>query len=375
MKILNAIHAQNIGGVDQVFRNYTEVLEGMGHEVALLISRNGNEKYQAKKIFRLQNLSQVLDFLHLLLICLRFRPDLVICHSNRIMKWMRFLPVKSVAVNHGISFKSSLHCDFIISINQEIADLVAAAGAKSFVVPNVIKIDQSYAVKKINPNPSLRAGQSPARQSIHPQAKMDCFATKVARNDEGNNDGVGIKTPPVLGIYGRIELRKGFDILLRAAGILQKNAFDFRVKIGGFEVPGSYGLHNLKQIAADENISEKCEFVGTVLDKKNFFKDVDIFCVPSREEPFGLVILEAFLFSTLVISSDSDGGKFLIEDGVNGLLFANENAEDLADKIAHVLYHPEIYSRLTSQAFLRLVKDFSFDSLRRDLSQVLQKCV
>ena len=129
MKILNAIHAQSIGGVDQVFRNYTEILTANGHEVVLLISKNGNEKYDAQKVFKLKNFNQIFDCFHLFAILLRFRPDVIICHSNRLMKWMRILKffssVKSVAVNHGISFKNSLHCDYVISINQQIADLVA----------------------------------------------------------------------------------------------------------------------------------------------------------------------------------------------------------------------------------------------------------
>ncbi|MBU6141209.1 MAG: glycosyltransferase family 4 protein [Proteobacteria bacterium] len=337
MKILNTIHAQGIGGVDQVFRNYTEVLTQNGNEVALLISKNGHENYQAKKIFRLKNSSQVFDFFHLLLIAFRFRPDLIICHSNRVMKWMRILrffsSAKSVAVNHGVTFKNSLHCDFVISINQQIADLVVAAGfdeTKSFVLQNVIKVDQKFSEKKL-------------------------------------------KSPPVIGIYGRLEPRKGFDILLKACGILQKNSRDFRLKIGGFEVPGSYGWHNVEELAQEQNISEKCELVGTVLDKKKFFEDVDIFCVPSREEPFGLVILEGFLFSTLVISSDSDGGKLLIKNEENGLLFANENYEDLATKIIKILDNREIYSKLTEQAFLRLEKEFSFDFLGKEFTKILEK--
>lgn len=333
MRVLNAIHAQGIGGVDQVFRNYTEILTQNGHEVALLISKNGHENYQAKKIFKLKNSSQISDFLHLVFILLRFKPDLVICHSNRIMKWARFLPVKSLAVNHGITFKHSLNCDFVININQEISNLVVAAGfdkAKSFVLPNVIKVDQKFFEKKL-------------------------------------------ASPPVIGIYGRLEPRKGFDILLKAAGILQRNGKDFRLKIGGFEVPGSYGWHNIKDLAQELGIFEKCEFVGMVLDKKSFFKDVDIFCVPSREEPFGLVILEGFLFSTLVISSDSDGGKLLIKNEESGLLFASENPEDLAVKIIKTLDNPEIYLNLTKHAFLRLEKDFSFDSLRGHFERILQK--
>ena len=75
MKILNAIHAQGIGGVDQVFRNYSEILAADGHEVALVISDNGYDKYEipgVKKIYKLRNLSQISDCLKMLFILLIF---------------------------------------------------------------------------------------------------------------------------------------------------------------------------------------------------------------------------------------------------------------------------------------------------------------
>lgn len=337
MKILNAIHAQGIGGVDQVFRNYTEVLSDSGHEVGLVISDNGHYKYEAKNIFKLKNSSQVFDFIHLLIIVAKFKPDVILCHSNRLMKWMKILRIfssaKSIAVNHGITFKHSLNCDFIISINKEIADMAIAEGfaqTKSFVLPNVIKVTEKYREKQF-------------------------------------------KKPPIIAMYGRLEPRKGFDVLINAAGILAKKGFDFRLKIGGFEVPSHYNWQTLAGYVQEQGISEKCEFVGVVIDKKKFFEDVDIFCVPSREEPFGLVILEGFLFSTLVISSDTDGGKFLVKNDETGLIFENGNIEDLAQKIEKISANPENYNNLTKKAFLRLEKEFSFDFLKQEFAKILQQ--
>lgn len=345
MKIINAIHAQSIGGVDQVFRNYTEILINSGHEVALLISDNGKDQYNIsgiKKIFKLKNHNQIFDFLNLLKISFYFRPDIIICHSNRLMKWMKFLKfftkiklisTKSVAINHGITFQKSLYCDYIISINQQIADLVVEAGfdpKKSFVLQNVIKVDASYQEKKLKPSPTI-------------------------------------------GIYGRIEPRKGFDILIKAAEILAKEGRDFKLKIGGFEVAGGYGWQNIKDLAKTHNILDKCEFVGVVTDKKNFFTDVDIFCVPSREEPFGLVILESFLYSTFTISSDSDGGKLLIKDGENGFLFCNEDSVELSKKIIEIIDNPAIYNEITRKAFARLEKEFSFAALAQKMNKILSE--
>jgi len=339
MKILNAIHAQSIGGVDQMFCNYSKALTKK-HEVSLLISDNGNDNYNnlnVKKIFKLKNNSQIIDCLKLLLILLKYRPDVIICHSSRLMKWMKilkyFTKTKSIAINHGITFKNSLNCDYIFSINQQISNLVTSSGfdaAKSFVIPNVIEIDEAYQKKQL-------------------------------------------KKPPVIGIYGRIEPRKGFDILIAAAEILQQKKQDFKLKIGGFEVEGSYNLETIKKIAKDHKVYEKCEFVGVVKDKKSFFENVDIFCVPSREEPFGLVILEGFANSTLVISSDSDGGKLLIKNEIDGLLFKNDDASDLANKIIFICNNQEKYCDFTQMAYLKLQKEFGINKLSDNLTQVLQK--
>lgn len=347
MKIINAIHAQGIGGVEQVFCDYQLALEQAGHEVALLISQNAHKKnqkeYQAKKIFKLRNNSQIGDFLKLCWIVLSYKPDLIICHSRRLMKWSRILKIifpkfffklKTVAVNHGITFDSSLHCDYIVNINKEIHDLVIATNFNknnSFVVNNAIAITQKYYEKKIN------------KDSI------------------------------TIGIYGRIELRKGFDILLNAIKIVIANYPNIRVKIGGFEVNENYNLQTIKDLVQKLDLQNNCYFAGVVKDKKEFFNDVDILAVPSREEPFGLVILEGFLHSALVISSNTEGGKLLIKDNINGLLFENENVNDLAKKIIWLLQNLSKYHLLTKQAYSKLENEFCLSTLSVNLQNVLFK--
>lgn len=86
-----------------------------------------------------------------------------------------------------------------------------------------------------------------------------------------------------------------------------------------------------------------------------------------------MVILESFLYSTLVVSSNSDGGKLLIKDGENGLLFANENYEDLSQKIILAFEDSSLRNRLTRKAFLKLEKEFSFEILGKDMSKILQE--
>ena len=98
MKILNAIHAQNVGGVEQVFFDYSEALIKNGHEVALLLSAKNCSQQDGRydllkpsRIFRLKNLTPAFDLVHLCLILWSFKPDIMICHSRRLMKWAKIL--------------------------------------------------------------------------------------------------------------------------------------------------------------------------------------------------------------------------------------------------------------------------------------------
>ena len=324
-----------------MFQIYTKALIKQGHETSLLICDNKNCNYNisgVKKIFKLKNLSQISDFLYFLSILLIRRPDVVICHSNRIMKWMNVakkigFKVKSIAVNHGISFEKSLNCDYIININREINDMVVKKGFdrdKSHVIANVIEITKEY----------------------HPHKISDT---------------------PTIAIFGRIEPRKGFDILIKACQIIREQGIKFRLKIGGFEVPGGYNLQTIKDLAKECQIYENCEFVGTVHNKESFFQNVDIFTVPSREEPFGLVILEGASFSKLVISSNTQGGKMLIQDQETGLLFKNEDHKDLAQKLLFAIKNKEKSLEITRKSYQNLVKNYDFASFSQKIDQFLQK--
>jgi glycosyltransferase involved in cell wall biosynthesis len=334
MKILNAICFQNIGGVEQVFRDYGESLQHRGHEVRWLISKGYFDNYEGKKIYRLKNITPIFDFIHLLLIVAKFKPDVIFCHSPRAMRLVAFLrffsKTKTFGINHGVSFKNSKKCNFAISVNEQINQNLINSGfdkSRSFVVQNAVQITEKYQIKEI-------------------------------------------KTPLVIGIYGRVEEAKGFLDLVKAAWELKKYDIDFRLKIGGFEVSKNFTFEDIKKSAKEFGVLENCDFVGVVRDKKSFFADVDILCVPSYHESFGMVILEGFLFSTLVISSATHGGNFLIKDGENGLLFEVRNYVELAQKVNYILKNPEIYQKLTKQAFLKLETEFSFASLGDRLEEI-----
>lgn len=135
--------------------------------------------------------------------------------------------------------------------------------------------------------------------------------------------------------------RKGFDILIKAIGILD---FDLTLDIIG----GNPSLE-VKELI-DEN-NERIYFHDFMSKEelKTYFQTADLFILPSREEIWGLVINEAISFNLPIITSDNcvSGKEFCSQANV-GLIFDNENYVDLAEKIKKLCLNDDLRYNLSN---------------------------
>ena len=90
-------------------------------------------------------------------------------------------------------------------------------------------------------------------------------------------------------------------------------------------------------MANNLKVSERVRFLGWRLDTPNLLATADALICPSRHEPLGNVILEAWAQERPVIAAASDGPKELIQNGKNGFLCEIDNAPNLADAIQNIL--------------------------------------
>lgn len=159
----------------------------------------------------------------------------------------------------------------------------------------------------------------------------------------------------ILGI-GQFIHRKGFDLLLNAS-----NDFDKNIKI--IIIGGESSEMYLKYI---ENSNFKnINFISFQSKEllKNYFIISDIFVIPSREEIWGLVVNEAMSFGLPIVSSNSViASNELIEDGVNGLLFENENIVDLKSKIQELIKNPELRESIMKNN-LEKIKKYTIEEM------------
>lgn len=149
----------------------------------------------------------------------------------------------------------------------------------------------------------------------------------VARNyksEEEKRQGLRI------GYIGRLSPEKGVDILLAA---VSKLPIPYMLSIAG---DGEEKL-SLEKLAAQLDV--QAQFLGWVDGEKKaaFFRNIDVLIVPSRHEPFGLVILDAWNNRVPVISSASKGGMELIEQIKDGIIFDVGDADGLRDALLNFI--------------------------------------
>lgn len=131
-----------------------------------------------------------------------------------------------------------------------------------------------------------------------------------------------------IGFLAEIRPKKGLDVLLRAAALLEKEGIDFQLVVGG---DGDVESH--RSLANELGISARIEWAGWIDDKVRFFSELDIFCLPSRIEPFGIVVTEAFARGVPVVATRTDGPIELLEDSGAGLLVDVDDPANLAEAL------------------------------------------
>jgi glycosyltransferase involved in cell wall biosynthesis len=173
--------------------------------------------------------------------------------------------------------------------------------------------------------------------------------------------------PPVIGALGRFIPKKGFSDFLEALALLVARGYRFQARIGGSGAQES----DLKALSTRLHLTEHVRFLGWVEDKRAFFEPLDLFCVPSREEPFGIVVLEAMAHGRATIATDAAGPREIVRDGVDGLLVPRGDPPALARAIAKLLDQPE--RRLAfAEAGLRAVRArFALPVVARQISATL----
>jgi glycosyltransferase involved in cell wall biosynthesis len=147
-----------------------------------------------------------------------------------------------------------------------------------------------------------------------------------------------------VGIVGRIQSVKQQDLFIKSAAIVlrerPKTKFYIIGDAGNNDQAGLEYKRKLLSLVASLKIGDNLKFLGFKKNSIQYIRDLDVVCVPSKNEAFPRVILESNLLQTPVIAGNVGGCSELIEHGKTGFLFdsLSESAHvELAKQIIGVL--------------------------------------
>lgn len=317
LRVLNVMLSSGLGGIQASFSGYTKLLQSLGHDVTCCVMPRARIIADLPADIRLVRLFNLFEgdpiaIARAAFLLRSLRPDAVMVHGKRaavIFSWALKLAgrkIPLVLIQHRHRFKHIAAADLVICVSERLRQETASHGIherKLAFVPNFLPDDF----------PAARA------QPWH--------------------------DPPTIGFLGRMVPEKGLDVLIDALRILKNSGTPFRARIGG---DGPLRAPLVDQ-AAIAGLSHDIQWLGWVDDIGAFHNSIDILCVPSRAESFGLVILGAFRARKPVVATSTIGPSEIIIDKNNGLLCAVD-ATELAANLRVLLDNPDFAMRLADQA-------------------------
>lgn len=170
-------------------------------------------------------------------------------------------------------------------------------------------------------------------------------------------------------VAGYLHRNKRQNLVIEAAHLLLRDGItSFEIWIAGKSSAMRDSIDyaaELRKSASD--IPEHVKFLGFVRDMAVLRQKTDVEIVPSAEEAFGRVTVEAMMAQMPVIASDSGANPELIEEGKDGFLFESGSALQLARQMKYVIQHKEWIRRMGTAGQKKAVQRFS---LQRNLDQI-----
>ena len=148
----------------------------------------------------------------------------------------------------------------------------------------------------------------------------------------------GIGSGPVVGFVGRQDTLKGVPTLIDAMKVVWERYPDAALLLAGQSAHRDDTVAaRLESLHPDRRRQVKLIDDFTDADGPSIMDACDLLALPSVEESFGLVMIEAWMCGKPVIGSDIASTRCIIDAGENGLLATPFDAADLAQKILELL--------------------------------------
>jgi glycosyltransferase involved in cell wall biosynthesis len=195
-----------------------------------------------------------------------------------------------------------------------------------------------------------------AVQARYPEQRVEWLPNGVDSASFADGDGRAFREKNgishnrrIILSIGRIDPQKNQLALLAAMPELLRKHSDIHLVLIGPVTVESYGVELLSKINAaslHDNVTILPGMPGGSVELVNALHAADIFCLPSRHEPFGIVVLEAWAAGLPVVASRVGGIPSFTTDGVDVLHADADKSESFVSTINTLLGDPELAKRI-----------------------------
>lgn len=175
-------------------------------------------------------------------------------------------------------------------------------------------------------------------EKFNPSHRSQAFRDEFVRDNE-----------LLIGVVARLDLGKGVREVVYVGDYLNKMGIPFKIVIVGSETKGEGGAKAILEQEIDaRGLKQKVLLLGHRLDISKIIASLDVLLMPSPNETFGRVLIEAMASGVAIVASAGGGVPNIVNDGTNGLLVRPLSAEDMAAAIAKYYRDPELRERLAN---------------------------
>ncbi len=174
--------------------------------------------------------------------------------------------------------------------------------------------------------------------------------------------------------FGRINFKKGLDILAQAFGTVARRRQDVHLVIAGPDNEGWGG--RVRTWLEEEGMAARTTFTGMLLGPQRLavLRDASLFALPSYSENFGLAVVEAMAAGLPVIISDQVNIWQEVETGGAGRVIPCDAAA-LAEQILDLLDHPEAAAQMGRKGRALVQERFQWPQVGRSLAEAYARII
>jgi glycosyltransferase involved in cell wall biosynthesis len=119
------------------------------------------------------------------------------------------------------------------------------------------------------------------------------------------------------------------------------------------------------RLSKELGIESRVQFLGWRTDRTPLLRAADLCVFPSRYEPNGTVVVEAWAHNVPLVTAASAGPAWIAKDGEDALIAPIDDVDGLADRMRAVLSSNELAAKLVANGAKRIAEKFSEDTVVR----------